>query len=131
MIKEKVLATLRSLGFIPEQIEDFGYRIEYEGLTIIYTSEDDDAKCISMAVPGLFDITDENRSNVIESMVELCGRMKFVQPLIMFDNQVWLCYQHHLGPNEVTTDLVEHMIRTLTISTVTLHEIINGEGNDD
>ena len=37
MIKEQVVSALSALGFIPEEIEDFGYRFDYEGLTLIYS----------------------------------------------------------------------------------------------
>ena len=33
MIKENVLTALSALGFIPKEIEGFGYRFEYEGFT--------------------------------------------------------------------------------------------------
>ena len=131
MIKEQVLKALSALGFIPEEIEDFGYRFDYEGLTLIYSVDDEDAKCVTLSAPDVFDITDDNRTAVLEAMVKLCGKMKYVQPHIMFENQVWLNYQHYTGDNEVTTALIEHMIRVLAFSTVTFHKIINGDDNDD
>lgn len=131
MIQDQVLSALSTLGFIPEEINEFGYRFEYEGLTLVYTKDDDESKCISFVVPDVFDISAENRTAALEAMVELAGRLKFVQPQIMFDNQVWLNYQHWLGDDEVTPELVEHMIRVLAISTITFHKIINGEDNDN
>ncbi|MDE6332955.1 MAG: hypothetical protein K2L80_10215, partial [Muribaculaceae bacterium] len=92
MIKESVLTTLRTLGFIPEEIEGFGYRFEYEDLTVIYSADEDEAKCITLTVPYVFNISDDNRVAVLEAMAKLCGRMKYVQPVIMFQEQVWLNY---------------------------------------
>ena len=131
MIKENVLTVLSALGFIPEEIEGFGYRFEYEGLTVVYSIDDEEAKCITLTAPDVFDISDNNRVAVLEAMVKLCGKMKYVQPHIMFENQVWLNYQHYLGENEVTQELIEHMIRVLAVSTITIHNIINGNDNDD
>lgn len=131
MIKENVLKAFSALGFIPEEIEGFGYRFEYEGLTVIYTVEDEEAQCISLTAPDVFDISDDNRIAVLEAMVKLCGKMKYVQPHIMFENQVWLNYQHYLGENEVTAELIEHMIRVLAVSTITIHNIINCTDNDN
>lgn len=131
MIKEQVLKALSALGFIPEEIEGFGYRFEYEGLTLIYSEDDEDTKCVTLIVPDVFDISEDNRQVVLEAMVKLCGKMKYVQPHIMFENQVWLNYQHYTGDNEVTTALIEHMIRVLAFSTITFHKIINGDDNDD
>ena len=131
MIKEQVLKALSALGFIPEEIEGFGYRFEYEGLTLFYSEDDEDSKCVTLIAPDVFDISDDNRNAVLEAMAKLSGRMKFVQPNIMFENQVWLNYQHYTGDNEVTAILIEHMIRVLAFSTVTFHKIINGDDNDD
>lgn len=131
MIQENVLTALSALGFVPEEIEGFGCRFEYEGLTIVYSIDDEDSKCVTLAVPDVFDISDDNRVAVLEAMVKICGKLKFVQPHIMFENQVWLNYQHYAGDNEVTPELIEHMIRVLAFSTITFHKIINGEDNDD
>ncbi len=131
MIKEQVLKALSALGFIPEEIEGFGYRFDYEGLTLIYSEDDEDSKCVTLIAPDVFDISDDNRTAVLEAMVKLCSKMKYVQPHIMFENQVWLNYQYYTNDNEVTATLIEHMIRVLAFSTITFHKIINGDDNDD
>ena len=131
MIKEQVLKALSALGFIPEEIEGFGYRFDYEGLTLIYSEDDEDSKCVTLIAPDVFDISEDNRTAVLEAMVKLCGKMKYVQPHIMFENQVGLNYQYYPNDNEVTAALIEHMIRVLAFSTITFHKIINGDDNDD
>lgn len=127
--KEDVLSVLSALGFIPELVDGFGYRFEYEGLTLLYSVDEDDTKCLTFIVPGIFDISEENRVKVLEAMVQLSGKMKFVQPYIMFDDQVWLNYQHYVGENEVTPELVEHMIRVLGFGTTNFHNLINNNGD--
>lgn len=131
MIKEQVLKALNALGFIPEEIENIGYRFEYEGLQLIYSEDDEESKCVTLIAPDVFDISDNNRIAAMEAMVKLCCKMKYVQPHIMFENQVWLNYQYYTNDNEVTPALIEHMIRVLAFSTITFHKIINGDDNDD
>ena len=132
---EKTLEALRTLGFIPEEIEDFGYRFEYEGLTLAYPVNKDDSNSITLMVPNVFDITDDNRAEVFTAMLRLCRKVKYVQPHIMHgdeSSQVWLNYQHYLGEEgEPTPELIEHMVRVLDYSTVTFHRIINGDDNED
>lgn len=131
MIKDKVLEILYQLGFQPESVdENFGYRFEYEGLVVLYTPEDEDAHTAYFMIPGIFDISEDNRVAVLEAMVKLAGRMKFVQPVI-FGDSVWLNYQHFLGNQEPTSELIEHMIRVLAISTVQFHKFINNEDDDE
>lgn len=130
MIKDKIIEILYQLGFQPELIdENFGYRFEYEGLTLIFSPEDEDAHTAYFMLPGVFDISEDNRVAVLEAMVKLSGKMKFVQPVI-FSDSVWLNYQHFLGEKEPTPEVIEHIIRVLAISTVQFHKIINNEDND-
>lgn len=131
MIKEGILNALSALGFIPEEIEDFGYRFEYEGLTVLWPIHDcEEAQCVNLLVPDVFDITEENRMAVYEAMVKLSCKMKYVQPQIAGGTEVWLNYQHFIGDGEVTPDILEHMIRVLAASTTSFHKIINGDNND-
>lgn len=127
MIKEKVLDCLYQLGFQPELIdEDFGYKFSYEDLTILYNPEEE-SQCLTFTMPGIFDISEENRTTVLEAMVKLCAKMRFVQPTIMFDS-VWLNYQHYLDWGvELTPELLEHMVRVLSFSMIQFHKIINNE----
>lgn len=113
------MSALRSLGFIPEEIEDFGFRFEFEGFPFLYTSDTDEeeTRCITFIVPAIHQVTEENRGKTLEALLKLCYHMKFVQPNIIFDEQVCLTYQHYAGDNPVTEDLIEHIIRVLIAST--------------
>ena len=131
MIKDNVTKTLNELGFRPEEIEGFGCRFEYEGLSILYSEEDEETQCVNFIAPGVFNITPENRQDILEAMIKLSCKMKYVQPIIMFDDSVCLNYQHYVGDNEVNANLIEHMNRVLAAATIIFHRIINGEDNDE
>lgn len=131
MTKENVLETLRMLGFIPEEIEGFGYRFDYDGFKFIYLPDPEEAKCLTLMAPFIFEITDDNRVAVLEAMVRLSGSLKFVQPHIIIGNQVALNYQHYVGDNELTEELVEHMVRVLAYGIDKFHRIINGEEEEN
>lgn len=130
MIKEDVLTALSTLGFIPEELDGFGYRFEFEGFSLLYSPEDEDATCINISMPNVFDITPDNRTAVLEAMARLCTNLKYVQPQIICGSNVWLNYQHFLGENEVTADLMEHMVHVLAFSVCKFHEYINNDEND-
>lgn len=132
MIKEDVLNALRVLGFSPEEIdESIGYRFEYDGFTLIYSPDDEESRCITFMLPDVFDISDDNRIPALEAIATLCGKVRYVQAHIMFDSQVWLNYQHSLCCSEVTTEILEHMVRVLAYAAAIFHKIINGDNDEN
>lgn len=131
MNKEKTLECLYQLGFSPEPTGgDYGYAFSYEGLNLLYTTEEDESRCLTFALPGIYDVTEENRSEVLEAIERMCAGMRYVQPMIMFDS-VWVHYQHHLGDAQPTPELIEHMIRVLAASMPRFHRIINHEEDQE
>lgn len=129
MVNDDVLSAFSALGFIPKEVEGMGFEIDYEGLNILYATEDN-AESVNLIVPGIFEVTDENKADVYDAIVELGGNMKYVQTYVMFGNKVWLNYVHYLGENEVTPKLIEHMITVLAYGTANFHKIINGDENN-
>lgn len=133
MKTENVLSALKTLGFKPEPIGEYGYKFDYEGMTLVFQSDDEqeDSDCFTLLMPDIFDISADNRQEVVEAMVRLCGKMKYVQPSIMFEDQVWLSYNHYLGEQELTPEIIEHMVHVLDVATYRFHKIINGEENEN
>lgn len=129
MVKEEVLNALSALGFIPKEIEGLGFEVDYEGLNLLY-ADDDDSNNVNFIVPNSFEVTDENRESVYRAIVELEGRVKYIQTYIMFEKNVWINYIHYLGDNEATPELIEHMINVLAYATSTFHSIINEDDNN-
>lgn len=127
---DKVLQLLGNVGFRPELVdESLGYKFEYEGLNYLLRMEDEDSQTISLTVPAVFDVTEENRQQALEAAIEVANKLKFVQPNLTLDS-IWLSYQHYLGANDPTEDLIEHMIRLLSVSTILFQQILNNEEND-
>ena len=131
MIKEKTIEILYRLGFSPEDLgNDMGYHFDYEGMNMLYSAEDDDANSVTFMMPGIFEVSEDNRIAVLEATFKLCAKMKFVQPAILFDS-VWLQY-HHFMPDgaEPTEEVIAHMIRVLAVATANFYQIINNEHNE-
>lgn len=130
MIKEEVLRSLQELGFMPEQISDAAYCIDYEESKIYYTVEDEDVKSVSFASTKIFDITDENRQAVYSALLQLNNQVKFVQANAPSRKCVWLSYHHFLGDNVVTTEVIRHMIQALSYAVKQFKIIMNNSYED-
>lgn len=125
MVKEKTLEILHQLGFAPEELEDnMGYRFEYEGLNLLYVAEDDDANCLTFMLPGIFDVTEENGVAVMGAMLQLCAKLKYIQPVILHDS-VWLQYQHFMPDGaEPTPEIIEHIVIVLAAGIANFQQIL-------
>lgn len=130
-LKEKILDNLQKLGFQTELIDEtLGYRFQYEGMTLLFSPENTESDTIHLLMPAIFDVTEENRIDILEAIAKLAVKMKFVQPMIIQDS-VWLNYQHYLDAHEPSTDLLEHMVRLLACSTIEFYKIINNTDDDE
>ena len=132
MNKDKIIDILRSLGFMPEEIGDgSGYSIENEGISIIYSVEDDDSGSISFIVPGLVKVEEYNREEIQSAVLHILEQLKYVQCTIMFGEYVWLSYQHYIGEREPDADTIEHMIRVLAVATARFHKLLEEDENEE
>lgn len=94
---------------------------------MLYEKDDEALNTVSFHVPFILDVTHENEEAVYKAMLKLTGKMKFVQPNIMHDDEVWLTYQHYFGDHEVDIQTLEHMIRVLAEATEQFHNLINDD----
>ena len=126
MKKETFKKILGELGFIPEELEGAGMTIEFEGLSILIPDDNfQDNDCVTLMAINVAGLEKNEKDEIYRALIELCGRLKFVQPQIMFDSQIWLCYQHYISEGkEITIDLIEHMIRVLISSALNLNNIL-------
>lgn len=125
---EKIVEILHNLGFEPELLnEELGYRFEFEGLTVVLRHGDLNANCLTLFLPNIYQIADENRVEVMAALLQLANDIRYVQPTICGES-AWLTYQHFLGENyEPTEELIEHMVRLLGGALVHFHKIIDNE----
>lgn len=125
MTTQDVINALHELGFKLTPILEYGYRFDYEGVAMAYEKSENDNTLVTFHVPCVLNITPENKVAAYEAMLKLTHKVKFVQPNIMFDDQVWLTYQHFFGDHEVEIETLEHMIRILAGAAVMFHNLIN------
>lgn len=126
MKPEVIKPFLTRLGFFTEQTSDDWGALEFsfEGINLLFLP-DDDEKCVMMAVPNIFGVDDENRTLVSDTANELNNTMKFLKASILSGESVWLTYEHYLGNNELSEEIVEHMIKLLGAGFMKFHSLLN------
>ena len=75
------------MGFEPVELGDVGYAFKYESLNFIYMPDEDDEQFLRIAVPYMFDVTDENQ--VIEAVkTVLTSPLDFVREIFSFAKKI-------------------------------------------
>ena len=64
--------------------------------------DEDDEQFLRIAVPYMFDVTDENRIAVLEAMQSTSLLLKYANVCIMQNSCVWAIYEHYM---KATNDL--------------------------
>lgn len=124
--KKIVLEQLNAMGFDTYEISEVGYLFNYEDINYLYMT-DDDEKFLRIAIPNLFDVTDENRIDVLEAMHDTAYLLKYAKVCIMNESSVWALYEHYLSSSDNLTELLEHIIMLLEATAQVFHKKITGE----
>ena len=125
--KEIILEELSSMGFEPIELGNVGYAFKYEELNYLYMPDDNDEQFLRIAVPQLYDVTDENRVAVLEAMHDTGLMLKYSKVCIMYEDTVWAIYEHRFSTCEDLAEILEHIIRVLEATAQVFHKKINGE----
>lgn len=110
---EMVFHYLKKQGFCPEFDRDNDIVFKYETLTFLYFNNDDDEQFFRLALPGIYDVTEENRFAVLEAINETNRIMKVVKLTIPRDD-VWVLAEIMMDSNPELDDLVPRLLNILT-----------------
>ena len=109
---EMVFEYLKNQGLMPKIDEVNDIIFKYQMLTFIYFNNDEDEQFFRLALPGIFDVTDENRVTVLEAMNEVNKRMKVAKAYIPRDD-VWVAAEIMMDSTPVLDDMVPRLLNIL------------------
>lgn len=129
-MKEKILETLRMMGFEVEEMEDFGYGFQYEGKNYLYMPNDEDEDFLSISIPAVMDCDDVSSEVFYQLMDKLNSTLKYVKANKLGDS-MWLFYERELYGGEDFEKLLAHMILHLEAGITFFRNLITSAINDD
>lgn len=126
-MKQIIFEQLSAMGFEPTELGEIGYAFSYDDLNYLYMPQDGDEQFLRIAIPQMFEVTDENRIAVLEAMHDTSSILKYTKMCIMYETSAWAIYEHHLSVNENLSDILEHIIRTLAATAYIFYQKMYGE----
>jgi len=112
---EQVYDYLKAQGLQPENRE-FGIFFRYQMFNFIILDYKDDPLFFRIVMPGIMDVDENNRMDVLEACNKITGEMKIVKAFIN-DNEnssdVWLSTEQLLDQDPGFDDIIPRSLNTL------------------
>lgn len=107
-MKEKVLNALKKLGFETEELSQFGYSFDYEGIHFVWIASDDE-DLLTLAVPGVLDMEDYSELKFYQLMDKLNSVFKYIK-VNEYGDSMWLFYEREIIEEEDLEQVLPHMV---------------------
>jgi hypothetical protein len=118
--KKEVGAYLSSEGLRPKET-DFGYVFEYQNLTFFIIWDDKDDQYLKIALPGIFNVDDNNRDDALVAVNEVNKEWKVIKSVVT-DDEVWVVAEQFVDKDPKLSDLVPRTINILMGGRMSFYE---------
>lgn len=110
---ERVLDFLKQQGFCPEIDSDNGNILfKYQMRTFLFVNNDEDEEFFQMAMPAIYDVTEENRELVLEAINNTNVSIKVIKCSIIGDS-VWIFFEILLDSSPEVQDIIPRALSIL------------------
>ncbi len=121
---ERVLEFLKTQGFCPEVDEHGGIIFKYQMATFLFINNDEDEEFFQLAMPHIYQVTDDNRDIVLEAANKTNTSMKVAKISVM-DDSVWAFFEILLDQSPDVKDIIPRALNILMGARQTLYENLN------
>ena len=118
--KNEVGVYLSSEGLRPQET-DFGYVFEYQNLTFFIIWDDKDDQYLKIALPGIFNVDDNNRDDALVAVNEVNKEWKVIKSVVT-DDEVWVVAEQFVDKDPNLSDLVPRTINILMGGRMSFYE---------
>lgn len=123
---EMVLEYLKQEGLCPELHEDEVIIFKYQMATFLYIIDDDDEHFFSLAMPSIYDVTEDNRISVLEAINQVSFTVKVAKLYIPHEvDNVWASAEVLLDGTPELDDIVPRLLHVLLGARQEFFEAIN------
>ena len=118
--KSNLGSYLTSEGLRPEET-DFGFVFEDQKLTFLIFWDDDDNQYLKIALPGIYNVDDNNREDALAAANEVNIEWKVIKTVVLSD-EVWVVAEQLIDKDPNMADLVPRTIQILVSGRESFYE---------
>ena len=122
--KEELVAYLREQGLQPQE-EDFGIFFRYQMFNFLIFTDDDDPLYLRLVLPGIMDVDENNREDVLEACNRVTCDVKVAKCFVSDNNDVWIACEQLLDQDPKYDDILPRSLRILLGSQQAFFDAIN------
>jgi hypothetical protein len=110
---ERVLEFLKQQGFCPEVDPNNGSIVfKYQMRTYLFINNDEDEDFFQLTMPGIMDVTEDNRELILEAINKTNFGMKVIKCCIPHDD-VWAFFEILLDSSPEVKDIIPRALAML------------------
>ena len=123
---EEIINYLQNEGLMPKKDEDGDIVFKYQMKNFIIFDTTDDEQYLQIALPGIYDVTEENLVEVLAACYSVNRGIKVAKAIITGDNKsVWVVYESMLDTTPVYDDIVPRSLEILMAAQKSFYETIS------
>ena len=123
---EEIINYLQNEGLMPKKDEDGDIVFKYQMKNFIIFDTTDDEQYLQIALPGIYDVTEENLVEVLAACNSVNRGIKVAKAIITGDNKsVWVVYESMLDTTPVYDDIVPRSLEILMTAQKSFYETIS------
>ena len=118
---DKIMAVLKSEGFQPKE-DEASVTFKYQMIDYLHIKDEDD-QYLNLYIPSIFQVDDDNRMAVMQTMNHINNLHKVVK-LVLNDDHVWVCFEEKLPKDAEIDELLTFAIMVLEQLTRRFYEVL-------
>lgn len=122
-LKELMMQYLQEEGFCPKE-DEYGIDFKCEGRAYAFLYDEDDDRFFRLMLPNIYEVTDENRDEVLRALNVTNDRVKVAKAYTPIPNYVWVGFEVLVDSTPVLDDIVPRALATLRGAQVAFYEAI-------
>lgn len=124
---DEIINYLQGEGLMPRKDEDGDILFKYQMKNFIIFDTADDEQYLQIALPGIYDVNEENLVEVLAACNSVSRSIKVAKAIVTGDNKsVWVVYESMLDTTPVYGDIIPRSLEILMAAQRSFYETING-----